>query len=263
MFCFYLPSTFVIRYFQSFWRSKHQLHFTHPIGLNLKILTLDTATETAGVALLEGEVVQAQAQVRVAKTHANQLWKILLFLLEQAGWGLHDVDLWAVTVGPGIFTGLRNGIATVKGLAFATQKPVAGISTLEALASSFAFCPYLICPIIDARKKEVFCAYFRTDSEGKIIPAGEPRNTKPQNLVQEIKEPVLLVGNGARLYQGFFKEALGSKALFPETHLHLISPTVLGALARSRFQQGFQSTAEELRPLYIRPSDAKLRVNTQ
>lgn len=211
------------------------------------------------MALLEGEVLQAQAQVRVARTHASQLWKTIFFLLAQAEWGIQDIDLWAVTVGPGSFTGLRIGIATVKGLAFATQKPVAGISTLEALAFPFAHCPFLICPIIDARKKEVFCAYFRANSDGKVILSGEPRNIKPQALVEEITEPTLLVGNGAKLYQGFFKEGLGPKALFPEAHLHLISPTVLGTLAWSRLQQGRESSAEEIRPLYIRPSDAELK----
>lgn len=223
----------------------------------MKILTLDTATETEGVALLEGDVLQGQAQIRVSKTHASQLWKTIFFLLAQAEWELNEIDLWAVTVGPGSFTGLRIGLATIKGLAFATQKPIVGISTLEALAFSFSYCPYLICPVIDARKKEVFCAYFRSDSHGEIHWAGEPRNIKPQALAQEIKEPVLLVGNGARLYQAFFKESLGALALFPDSHLHLISPVVLGTLARSRMQQGRQSSPEEIRPFYIRPSDAE------
>ncbi len=209
------------------------------------------------MALLEGEVLRAQAQIRVHKTHANQLWKIIFFLLEQAEWDLPDIDLWAVTIGPGSFTGLRIGIATIKGLALATEKPIVGISTLEALAFSFPYCPHLICPTIDARKKEVFCATFRSDPQGKINPVGEPRNIKPQALVQEIKEPVLLVGNGARLYQDFFKESLGPLALFPEPHLHLIPPIALGLLAGVRFQQGLSSSPEEIRLLYIRPSDAQ------
>jgi len=229
----------------------------------MKILALDTATETGGVALLDEGVLQAQAQIRVAKTHAGQLWKTIFFLLKQTEWSLQDIDLWAVTVGPGSFTGLRIGLATIKGLALATQKPVVGLSTLEALAFSFSYSPYLICPVIDARKKEVFCAYFRSNSEGKITIIGEPRNIKPQILVQEIKEPVILVGSGARLYENFFKESLDSQALFPEPHLHLLSPMVLGTLAWSRYQQGRVSTLQEIHPLYIRPSDAELKVKAQ
>ncbi len=141
----------------------------------MKILALDTATETGGVALLEGEVLRAQAQIRVAKTHANRLWATIFFLLEQAGWGLDDIDLWVVTTGPGSFTGLRIGIATIKGLALATRKPVMGVSTLEALAFSFPYCPYLICPLIDARQKEVFCAFFQVNSRGE---GGNDRGTK-------------------------------------------------------------------------------------
>ncbi len=229
----------------------------------MKILALDTATETGGVALLEGGVLRAQAQIRVAKTHANRLWATIFFLLEQAGWGLDDIDLWVVTTGPGSFTGLRIGIATVKGLALATRKPVMGISTLEALAFSFPYCPYLICSLIDARQKEVFCAFFKSTPEGKVEMIGEPRHIKPQNLVKEIKEPVLLVGNGAMLFKDFFKETLGPRAIFPSPHLHFISPLVLGILAFSRFQADQQYSPEEIHPLYIRPSDAELNLSAQ
>jgi tRNA threonylcarbamoyladenosine biosynthesis protein TsaB len=224
----------------------------------LKILALDTATETGGVALLEGEVLQGQAQIRVSKTHANRLWATILFLLEQTGWGLDDIDLWVVTTGPGSFTGLRIGIATIKGLALATRKPVMGISTLEALAFSFPYCPYLICSLIDARQKEVFCAFFRSTPDGKIERIGEPQHIKPQILVKELKEPVLLVGNGAVLFKDFLKETLGPRAIFPTPHLNYISPFVLGILACSRFQVDQPYSPKEIQPLYIRPSDAEL-----
>jgi tRNA threonylcarbamoyladenosine biosynthesis protein TsaB len=230
---------------------------------NLKILALDTSTETGGTALLEGKVLRAQAQIRAAKTHANRLWDTIFFLLEQVGWGLSDLDLWVVTTGPGSFTGLRIGIATVKGLALATRKPVVGISTLEALAFSFPYFPHLICSLVDARQKEVFCAFFKSTPLGTLEMKGEPRHIKPQSLVQELKEPVLMVGNGALLYQDLFKEHLGPKAIFPSPHLHLISPYVLGLLAGSRFQPDHPFTLEEIHPLYIRSSDAELRLMIQ
>lgn len=225
----------------------------------MKILALDTSTETGGMALLEGDVLRAQFQIRVAKTHANQLWAAIFFLLEQTSWELEDIDLWVVTVGPGSFTGLRIGIATVKGLALATRKPVMGISTLEALAFSFPFFPFLICSLIDARQKELFCGFFKSTPAGKMEKIGEPRHIKPLKLTEEIDEPVLLVGNGALLYKDLLQENLGPKAIFPPPHLHLISPFVLGHLAGSRFQPDRPSSLEELRPLYIRPSDAELK----
>jgi len=225
----------------------------------LKILALDTATETGGVALLEGKQLRAQAQILVAKTHTNQLWPSIFFLLEQTGWGLDEIDLWSVTVGPGSFTGLRIGIATVKGLALATGKPVVGISTLEALAFSFAYCPYLIGSLIDARQKEVFCGFFKSTSQGNMERVGEPKHIKPRLLVEQIDETVLLVGNGALLYQDLFKERLGPKAIFPSPHLHLISPFVLGLMAGSRFHSGFPPLQAEILPLYIRPSDAEIK----
>jgi tRNA threonylcarbamoyladenosine biosynthesis protein TsaB len=222
---------------------------------------LDTATEMGGVALLEDNVLQAQAQIRVIKTHAGQIWETIAFLLDQAGWELRDIDLWAVTVGPGSFTGLRIGLATIKGLALATEKPMIGLSTLEVLASSFAYSPHLICPVVDARKKEVFAAFFRPAGDGKVTMSGSPRNIKPMILVKEIKEPVLLVGNGACQYAALFKDGLGPWALFPEPHLHLLSPFSLGVMAWTRFQQGARSAPEEISPLYIRPSDAELKIS--
>ncbi len=224
----------------------------------MKILALDTATETGGVALLDGGHLCAQVQFRVVKTYTNRLWTTIEFLLEQGGWDLYDVDLWVVTTGPGSFTGLRIGIATIKGLSLATRKPVMGISTLEALAYSFPFSPYLICPLIDARQKEVFCGFFKSTPDGKVEKIDEPRHIKPLNLIKEIKEPVLLVGNGAVLFQDLLKENLGPRAIFPPHHLHLISPFALGLLAGTRFQPDCPPSLDEIHPLYIRPSDAEL-----
>jgi tRNA threonylcarbamoyladenosine biosynthesis protein TsaB len=174
---------------------------------------------------------------------------------------LQEIDLWAVTVGPGSFTGLRIGLATIKGLALATGKPMIGLSTLEVLASSFAYSSHLICPVVDARKKEVFSAFFRSDGRGKVVMEGKPRNITPKVLVDELKEPVILVGNGASLYASLFREGLGPKALLPEPHLHLLSPFSLGTLAWSRFRQGFRPSPEEISPLYIRPSDAEMKIS--
>lgn len=225
----------------------------------MKIFALDTSTEAGGVALLEGDVLRAQVQIRVAKTHANRLWSAIFFLLEQVGWGLEEIDLWVVSNGPGSFTGLRIGMATIKGLALSTRKPVIGISTLEALAFSFPYFPHLICSIIDARQKEVFCQLFRSTPNGRIEGIGDPRHIKPRTVAEEIEESVLLVGNGAILYQDLFKEYLGSKAMFPSAHLHVISPFVLGLLAGSRFYPDRPPSLQDLRPLYIRPSDAELK----
>jgi tRNA threonylcarbamoyladenosine biosynthesis protein TsaB len=225
----------------------------------VRILALDTSTETGGIALLQGEQLRAQVQIRVVKTHSDQLWSVIFFLLEQADWSLADVDLWAVSIGPGSFTGLRIGLATIKGLAFATQKPVVGISTLEALAFSFSYSPFLICTLIDARQKEVFCGFYKSAPDGTMKQIGGLRHIKPQKLVEEIREPVLLVGNGVLLYKDFLQQRLGPKAIFPPPHLHQISPMVLGFLGRSRFLLGFPSSLDEIQPLYIRPSDAEVK----
>lgn len=225
----------------------------------MKILALDTATEIGGLALLEEGSLTAQSQIRVQKTHTHGLWKNIFFLLEQADWRIREIDLWAVTVGPGSFTGLRIGLSTVKGLALATGKPVVGISTLEVLASSFPFCPTLICPMLDARKKEVFYSFYRSDPLGILHPSGEPRNERPNRIIPEINEPLLLVGSGALLYQELFRKALGSRVFFPASPFHIPSPLVLGNLALERYKNGEIIPPDRLAPLYIRPSDAELK----
>jgi tRNA threonylcarbamoyladenosine biosynthesis protein TsaB len=225
----------------------------------MKILALDTATETGGVALLEDELLLGQCQFRTAKTHTHLLWKAILFLLEQTNSKITDLDLWAVTVGPGSFTGLRIGLATVKGLAFATGKPVVGLSTLEVLAAGLPYSPLMVCPLIDARKKEVFYAFYRLDKEGKRASLGQARNNKPQQVVEAIKEPVILVGNGALLYRDFFQQALGEGVFFPEPPFHIISPFILGHLAYQRFKLDGPAPLDDICPFYVRPSDAELK----
>lgn len=227
----------------------------------MKILALDTATETGGVALLEDELLLAQCQFRTVKTHAHLLWKAILFLLEQTDCKITDVDLWAVTVGPGSFTGLRIGLATIKGLAFATGKPVVGLSTLEVLAAGLPCSPLMICPLIDARKKEVFYAFYRLDEEGKRVSLGQAKNNKPQQVVESIQEPVILVGNGALLYRDFFQQTLGWKAILPAIPFHSISPFILGTLAYQRLKSEGPLPLDDIRPHYIRPSDAELKTS--
>ena len=225
----------------------------------MRVLALDTATEIGAIALVEEDRLLAQTQLRVGKTHSQNLWRTICFLLAETGWGLEQIDLWAVSTGPGSFTGVRIGLATVKGLAWVTQKPVIGVSTLEVLAWSATPTPYLICPILDARQQEVYFAFYRYTPAGAVLMVREPGHLRPLALVQEIQEPAVFLGNGVRRYQEIFRDHLGPRALIPEVWSYPLSGFTLAAIAQKRFRQGEGRSAGEVSPLYLRPVAAELR----
>ena len=225
----------------------------------MRVLALDTATEIGAIALVEGDTLLAQTQFRVEKTHSQNLWRIIRFLLAETGWGLEQIDLWAVSIGPGSFTGVRIGLATVKGLAWVTQKPVIGVSTLEVLAWSVTPTPYLICPILDARHQEVFFAFYRYTPAGSVRMVREPGHLRPLALLREIQEPAVFLGNGVRRYQELFRDRLGPRVLVPGAWGHPLSGFTLAAIAQERFRRGKVRNAGEVSPLYLRPADVDVK----
>ena len=225
----------------------------------MRVLALDTASEMGAIALVKEDTLLAEIRLRVEKTHSRNLWRTIHFLLAETGWRLEQVDLWAVSTGPGSFTGVRIGLATVKGLAWVTQKPVIGVSTLEVLAWTATPTPYLICPILDARRQEVYCAFYRSTPTGAVLMVREPGHLKPLALVQEIREPTVFLGNGVRRYQEILREHLGSRARLAEVWSHPRSGFALAAIAQRRFLGGEGQSAGEITPLYLRSPDAVLK----
>lgn len=225
----------------------------------MRVLALDTATEIGSIALVEEDRLLAQTQLRVEKTHSQNLWRTIRFLLAETGWSLEQIDLWAVSTGPGSFTGVRIGLATVKGLAWVTQKPVIGVSTLEILAWSVTPTPYLICPILDARRHEVYFAFYRYTAAGSVLLVREPGHLRPLALAREINEPTVFLGNGVPRYQEILRDHLGPRALIPEVWSHPLSGYTLAAVAQKGFRQGERRSAAEVSPLYLRPADTEFQ----
>lgn len=225
----------------------------------MKILAVDTATHTGSVALTDYEVVLAEYSLFSKETHSRRLLQAVEYLLAQTGLALNDIDGLAVTIGPGSFTGIRIGLATFKGLALATGKPVVGISTLDALAANFPVADRLVFPVIDARKGEVFTAAYYPNEEGRLIKTSPESALSPQDLVARIEERVILIGDGARSYGEFFEKELGDKAFFAPGPFSFIRASNVAFLAAEKFKAGELVDVVTMVPTYIRLSEAELK----
>ena len=225
----------------------------------MKILSLDTASQSCSVAIVADKTVIAELMVNHGKTHAEVLMGMIQRALEMADASISDMDGFAVTIGPGSFTGLRIGLSTVKGLAVATKKPVVGVSTLEALAYGFSFSQKLICPMLDARRGEVYTAGYRFDGHN-IITVFEPRAIAPDLAVRNIKEPCILVGDGAVKYKDVFVDKIGLLATFANPAQNLIRASNVARLAMPRFEKNDTDDVARLVPFYIRKSDAEKNI---
>lgn len=226
----------------------------------LKILAVDSSSMTGSVALCQGETLIAESLLNVRSTHSDKLLKQIDLLLSEANWQLADLDVLAVVTGPGSFTGLRIGVATVKGLAQVLSKPVVGITSLQMLAMNLPLSPVPICVFMDARKKEVYSQLFNWCAAGPV-PVSEARVLPPGQVLKELTGEVAMVGDGVLLYRDMIDEYLAGKALLPLAPAHQPRASQVGWLAGQAYGHGQLLTAAQLLPTYIRPSDAELNKN--
>jgi tRNA threonylcarbamoyladenosine biosynthesis protein TsaB len=230
------------------------------------ILSIDTASSCSSVALTRGSVtggqVLASLSLNSSVTHSRRLLTAIDWLLAETETDWQAVAGFAVSLGPGSFTGLRIGMATVKGLATATRKPLLGVSTLDALAFNCTG-GQLICAVLDARKKEVYTCFYRADLCGIPRRIGAIRALTPQRLVAEIEQPVLFVGDAVMIYGELWQEALGAWFTSAPATLHYPCASAIGLLAGEMLQQNQYLELATAAPLYVRASDAELSLGAE
>lgn len=232
------------------------------------ILAVETSTLTGSVALVEaplredgscgGEKILGERTLNLPGTHSERLMPSIDLLLQEASLSIGDLRGIAVAQGPGSFTGLRIGVSTVKGLAYALRVPVAGIPTMDALAHNVRFASSLICPILDARKKEVYAALFRGDGEGRIDKISEDWAVDPEDLCSRIAEKTIFLGNGIEIYEETIKKKLGPQALFAPPEVSLPRAVNVARLSLPKFKNGLTSDIFSLTPTYVRRSEAEI-----
>jgi tRNA threonylcarbamoyladenosine biosynthesis protein TsaB len=147
----------------------------------------------------------------------------------------------------------------VKGLAFATGKPVAGVSTLDVLASQIAPTSYLICPILDARKQEVYTAFYRYGDGSSLMRQSDYQAIRPDDLVKKIKEHTIFLGDGVKTYKEFLINSLPSLAIFPPAPLGVSHGSMVAKLGFELLQKGERLDLSTFVPIYVRPSEAEMK----
>ena len=224
----------------------------------MKILALESSALAASAAVCEEEELVAQSWQRTGLTHSATLMPMVEGLLDSAGLTLADMDVIAVAAGPGSFTGLRIGVSAAKGLAWALDRPCAACSTLESMAWQVAHMDGELCPVMDARRQQVYNARFRTEN-GRPVRLTDDRAISLTELSEEIKKSgktQILVGDGARLcYNAFQEQGLLVKLAPP----HLLYQTAWG-VARQALELARTdglTTAAALKPDYHRLSQAE------
>ena len=218
------------------------------------ILAIDTATNSGGAALSRNGEVIASLMVKTPLQYAEKILYLVDFLLDQHKLKLEEMDCFAVANGPGSFTGLRIGIATVKGFCQGLNKPVVGISTLEALAYRFRWAHSRVAPMIDARRDQIYGAIFKFNGSQIELEQKEQVSSPAQWLKEISGQECLFVGDGAQLY----KETI--VAVHPEARVLETDNRVLETLcqiAYQRFKETKIQSAQELKANYIRLSDAR------
>ncbi|MGB9081089.1 MAG: tRNA (adenosine(37)-N6)-threonylcarbamoyltransferase complex dimerization subunit type 1 TsaB [Desulfuromonadaceae bacterium] len=227
----------------------------------MNILAIDTSTSLAGIAIAVDEQIVAESLLNTNRTLSARLVPEIERLLATAGLAIADIDLFASTVGPGSFTGVRGGVATIQGLALATGKPCAGYSSLAMLAMNFSLSTIPVCPLLDARKSEVYAALYDCSA---AIPSPRINDCVllPAAFLDQIAastgEPVIFVGEGAVRYHDQIAERLGDQALFAPYPLHSSHAVNGTLLALHAFKNGEALEPSRLLPVYLRASDAEL-----
>ena len=222
------------------------------------ILAFETSAKAASVALLDDKKLLGESYQNTGLTHSQTLMLMAQDLLKSCGFGPKDVTHLAVAAGPGSFTGIRIGVAAAKGFAWGAELPCYGVSTLEAMAAQLGAWQGYICPVMDARRSQVYNALFRVEC-GKCTRIRDDRAISLQDLgaeLQNLMEPVFLVGDGSNLCYNTLLESVPALVLPAEHRMHQRAAGV-ALVAREKILRGEAGNAGELTPNYLRLSQAE------
>lgn len=225
----------------------------------MKLLVLDSSGLVASVALIEDDRLIAEYTTGNKLTHSQTLLPMLDEVTKMTSFNIESIDAIAVAMGPGSFTGLRIGAATAKGLGLALHKPIIPVPTVDGLAYQLFGTAHLICPMMDARRKQVYTGFYRFCGADMEVVKGQCAQSVEDTLAQlkEYKEPVIFLGDGVPVYRKEIEEAMGEDAIFAPAHANRQRAGAVGALAEVYYQKGIWQSANAFAPEYLRKSQAE------
>jgi tRNA threonylcarbamoyladenosine biosynthesis protein TsaB len=221
------------------------------------VLGIETSTTTGSVAVVSEDAVIAQYSLNIEVTHSERLMSTVDRVLKDTGLTITDMGGYAVAIGPGSFTGLRIGLAAVKGLALVTGKPVAAVPTLQALAWNLPFTEYLVCPMLDARKNEVYAAAYRFEGNTLVHVMAEAALSLAR-LAERISEKTLFTGEASHLFRKKISDLFGDRALFAPRAAMLPSAATVAEIGLDMIKRGKQADLDSVTPMYIRRPEAEV-----
>ena len=224
----------------------------------MRILALDSSGLVATVAIIEDDQTIAEYTVNYKKTHSQTLLPMLDEIVKMTEFDLNSIDAIAVAGGPGSFTGLRIGSATAKGLGLALSKPLIHIPTVDGMAYNLFGSKGLICPMMDARRDQVYTGIYRFEKDFDIVE--EQMAISLQELIEKLNaygEQVTFLGDGVPVYAKQLAEGLTVPYCFAPAHLNRQRAAAVGTLAMKYYAEGKTETARDHQPDYLRVSQAE------
>lgn len=225
----------------------------------MKILGLDSSGIVASVAVVEDDVLIAEYTVNYKKTHSQTLLPMLDEIVKMTELDLNSVDAIAVAAGPGSFTGLRIGSATAKGLGLALKKPLVAIPTVEGLAYNLYDTQGIICPIMDARRKQVYTGIYRFEDH-RLRVLEDQMAVPMEELISKLNklgQPVTFLGDGVSVFREMIRQELAVPFAFAPAHINKQRAAAIAALGLEYYREGKTQTAMEHVPDYLRVSQAE------
>lgn len=225
----------------------------------MKLLAIDSSGLVASVAIVTEDSLLAEYTVNYKKTHSQTLLPMLNEIVKMVEADMAEIDAIAVTAGPGSFTGLRIGSATAKGLGLALNKPLISVPTLDSLAYNLYAVEGLICPMMDARRNQVYTGLYEFDhNEFKVIKGQAALAV--EDMIEEINrlgKKVIFLGDGCDAYKAQLEEKTKVDYTFAPVHMNRQRAGAVGALGMLYYKQGRTESAAEHEPVYLRLSQAE------
>lgn len=226
----------------------------------MKIIAIDSSGLVATVAIATEDSITAEYTINHKKTHSQTLLPMLSAISDMTELDLDTVDAIAVAAGPGSFTGLRIGSATAKGLGLAMKKPIIEVPTVDALAMNMWGIADVICPIMDARRSQVYTGLYEFGADNELITLHEQYAEDISVVVSEINDigrPVTFLGDGVPVYREIIEKIIKVPVRFAPPHMNRQRAGALACLAARYYKEGKTVSAADHKPQYLRVSQAE------